>query len=181
MASDVKLSPRRAAFVVAYIANGFNGTQAAREAGYQQTEHALAVTASRLLMNADIQAKIAELLETKASSAGVTLDWLLAEFQAIVADPSCRHADRVAALRELGKLLGFYVERSVAVAAFVRPELAGRSLAELEAIEAALWPTRAGREPLALGEDARGPLTHAPAGKGGELAVEVEGERDGWA
>jgi hypothetical protein len=60
------------------------------------------------------------------------------------------------------------------VAAFVRPELAGRSLAELEAIEAALWPTRAGREPLALGEDAR-------AGKGGELAVEVEGERDGWA
>jgi hypothetical protein len=174
-----QLSPKRTAFVNAYVSNGFNATQAYLSAGY--SPEGATANSARLTANDSIKQAVALRVETKASAAEITLDWLLAQFRGIATNPDEKAADRVAAMRELGKLLGFYIERSVAVAAFVRPELAGRSLAELEAIEAALWPTRAGREPLALGEHARGPLTHAPAGKGGELAVEVEGERDGWA
>ena len=179
MAATSKLSPKHSAFVREYVANGYNATRAYIDAGYSPT--GARGHASRLVALGSIQVAVADHAQAVASAAEVSLPWLLSELRGLASAPDCKPADRIAALRELGKLLGFYVERSVAVAAFVRPELAGRSLAELEAIEAALWPTRAGREPLALGEHARGPLTHAPAGKGGELAVEVEGERDGWA
>lgn len=57
--SKIAAAERRRLFVAAYIANGRNGREAARDAGYQGTEHALAVTASRLLKRADIRNKLA--------------------------------------------------------------------------------------------------------------------------
>ena len=134
------LSARQGAFVSAYVANGFNGVQAARSAGYDQTDAALAVTASRLLTIDKVQAAVADHQAKASAAAEVSLPWLLAELRGLAASQDCKPADRIAALRELGKLLGYYVERSVTVAAFVRPELAGKSLADLEAIERLLFP-----------------------------------------
>ena len=68
---------------------------------------------------------------------------MLTRLRNIADSPTARDADRIAATREIGKLLGLYVDRSVSVSAFVRPELKGKSIEELEALEAALWPETA--------------------------------------
>ena len=132
------LSPKRAAFVREYVANVYNATRAYIDAGYSPT--GARGHASRLVALGIIQTAISDHAQANASAAVVTLPWLLAELRGLATSQDSKSADRIAALRELGKLLGYYVERSVTVAAFVRPELAGKSLADLEAIERLLFP-----------------------------------------
>ncbi len=48
--------------------------------------------------------------------------------------------NKVEALDKLARTLGLFIDRSMSVSAFVRPELQGKTIAELEAIEAALFP-----------------------------------------
>jgi phage terminase small subunit len=54
-----KLTLKQHMYIEAYLRTG-NATQAAREAGYEQTDEALRVTASRLLTKANIQQRIQE-------------------------------------------------------------------------------------------------------------------------
>lgn len=63
------------AFVNEYIID-FNGTQAARRAGYQGDDNALAVTASRLLRNAKVADAVRERLHTRAMTADEVLSRL---------------------------------------------------------------------------------------------------------
>ena len=132
------LSPKRQRFVDEYVANGFNATQAYLAAGY--SPGGADGNASRLIGNDSIQQAISSKLALHASLADENLQTVLSRFVAIADDAREKAADRIAATREIGKLLGLYIERSVHLSAFVRPELQGKSIEELEAIEAALWP-----------------------------------------
>lgn len=62
-----KLNPRQRAFVTAYIANGFNATQAAITAGY--SEETAYSQGSRLLKNVEIAEAINQFLEENTMSA----------------------------------------------------------------------------------------------------------------
>lgn len=57
--AEMALTTRQQAFVLAYVANGRNGTAAARSAGYAGNEAALAQAGSRLLRVAKVKAAIA--------------------------------------------------------------------------------------------------------------------------
>jgi hypothetical protein len=55
-ALGIKLIPKHKLFVDTWLTNNWNGTQAARAAGYTGTDASLAVTSSRLLKDANIKA-----------------------------------------------------------------------------------------------------------------------------
>lgn len=63
-----RLTGKQKAFAIAYVTNGFNGTQAAREAGYKGTDATLAVVAYENLRKTKIRATIDELLEVNRMS-----------------------------------------------------------------------------------------------------------------
>ena len=63
-----KLSPKQEAFCLAYVKSG-NATQAYKEAGYKcNSEGVVRANASRMLTNANIKSRIAELTKQIASS-----------------------------------------------------------------------------------------------------------------
>ena len=134
------LSPRRQLFVEQYLIDR-NGAAAAVRAGYAASS--ARQTAHRLLTNHDIQDAIEVGTVAVAEVAELDAEWVLTLLRNIADNPAARDADRIAATREIGKLLGLYVDRSVSISAFVRPELQGKSIEELKALEAALWPRRA--------------------------------------
>ena len=130
------LSPKRLRFVDEYVLD-MNGAQAAVRAGY--SSRSAKVTASRLLTDANVQQAVAERTLALAEKVDVTAEWVLTRLQGI-AENAAKDSDRNRALELIGKHLGMFIERSLSVSAFVRPELRGRSIQELEAIEAALFP-----------------------------------------
>lgn len=69
-----KLSPKRERFCQQYVID-LNGKQAAIRAGY--SEKSAEVTASRLLSDVKVQARILELSQEKQERAGVDAAWLL--------------------------------------------------------------------------------------------------------
>jgi phage terminase small subunit len=72
-----ELSPRRQMFVEYYLGEcRFNGTAAARAAGYEGDDNVLAVTASRLLRNAKVRALIDSRISEAAMSANEVLSRL---------------------------------------------------------------------------------------------------------
>ena len=135
------LTPKQAVFVREYVANGFNATQAYISAGYSPV--GAGGHSSRLVGIGSVQAEIDRLIEAQVERTEITGDWVLAQLRSHALDPEARRSDRIRALELIAKQLGLYVERTVHLNAFVRPELAGKSIEELEAIEAALWPERA--------------------------------------
>lgn len=66
-------------FARAYVANGLNGTEAAKSAGY--AERSAHVTASRLLKNAKVNALIASLSKKRADKLDISADWVLGELR----------------------------------------------------------------------------------------------------
>lgn len=68
---------RQMLFAIEYVKD-FNGTQAARRAGYQGNNNALAVTASRVLRYANVRKRISELLAANAMGSQEVL-WRLGE------------------------------------------------------------------------------------------------------
>ncbi len=69
------MTPRRQAFVNAYLANGGNGTAAAIEAGYAKgSAH---VTASKLLRLAKVAAAIADAQRERAEASRIDAEWVL--------------------------------------------------------------------------------------------------------
>lgn len=119
------IQSRRLAFAE-HIAAGKNQTEAARLAGYKGTQHALEVTASRLLKKAELQAMV-EQARKASSSERIATAQDLKEFWtrvmrgeetstvilrdiAVNVQPSI--ADRIKAAELLGKTQGLFVERT---------------------------------------------------------------------
>lgn len=98
------------------IIEGHNQRDAYRLAGYKcSTDAAADANASRLISNAKIADRIAELRAPVAQKAAVTLDWLIEQAKEILiaAREDRAHAASVAALKELGVLSGERVEQRV--------------------------------------------------------------------
>ena len=141
MSLTAKLSPKRQRFVDEYKLDT-NGAQAAIRAGY--SPRSAKVTASRLLTDANVQAAIAAGAAALAEAVEIGKEWVIAGFRSIADDPDARDADRIAATREIGKLLGFYVDRSVNVSTFVRPELARIPADKLAIMQEIAYPGSTG-------------------------------------
>lgn len=76
-----KLTPKQERFCYEYLANGFNGGLAAEKAGY--SKKAARQIASRLLTNANIQARIQEMKDNLAETAGISALMILQEHMKI--------------------------------------------------------------------------------------------------
>lgn len=79
---DKKLTLKEEFFCQHFVALK-NGTKAVLEAGYDQTEKAAAVTATRMLKKAKIQKRIDQLIEDKLKAAEVTPEKIIRELAAI--------------------------------------------------------------------------------------------------
>lgn len=123
------LTTRRARFIEEYLLDG-NGTQAAIRAGYGTA--GARVTAHRLLTNAAISSAIETRQRADAQRLGVERqDVLKGLLEAVnMAREQTNPAAMVAALREIGKLMGLYAPERVKV------DLDARQAVELGRLEA---------------------------------------------
>ncbi|MBY4594150.1 terminase small subunit [Ottowia caeni] len=123
------LTTRRARFIEEYLLDG-NGTQAAIRAGYGAV--GARVTAHRLLTNAAISSAIEARQRADAQRLGVERqDVLKGLLEAVnMAREQTNPAAMVAALREIGKLMGLYAPERVKV------DLDARQAVELGRLEA---------------------------------------------
>lgn len=97
------------------IVQGMNQRDAYKAAGYKTTtDGATDANASRLLSNAKIDQRIAELRRPIAAEASVTLAWLIEQAREVLvaAKADNAHTAAIAAIKELGILSGERVERS---------------------------------------------------------------------
>ena len=101
------LTAKEHAFVDCYLgsANG-NGREAARRAGYKQSENALAVTASRLLKKANVAAAIKARQERKTTKAILDADARDQLLSDIASNKNNEVRDRIRAIGELNKCSG---------------------------------------------------------------------------
>lgn len=96
------------------VAKGQPASAAYKEAGYRTDGNAAEASASRLLRDVKVQARIAELQERGAIRTEITLEGLIQEAGAIqqAAMKSNQHSAAVAALTAKAKLAGLWVDRS---------------------------------------------------------------------
>lgn len=96
------------------VVAGKNQTEAYREAGYKGSGKQLGDNASRLIANDRIQARIAELRAGAAEKAQIDLQWLINKGVAILeaAEKADAYGPAVSALKEVGILTGYRVEKS---------------------------------------------------------------------
>lgn len=71
-----KLTPKQEAFAENYLANGFNGVQAARDAGYQGSDGTLRAVASENLTKPNIASRVRARLDGLAANADEVLNLL---------------------------------------------------------------------------------------------------------
>ena len=105
-----KLNEKQQKFVEAYL-DSMNGTQAVLAAGYNMTENAAAVQATRLLKNAKIQEALREAREARQSKLTVTASWVLEQIAQIAQDEEIQPRDRLKALEMLAKHHGLLEKR----------------------------------------------------------------------
>jgi phage terminase small subunit len=84
--TKTNLSHREEPFIEAYLSNGGNGADAARQAGYKQVPDALYVTASRLLRNAKVQERIKERLQDSKVTSDEVISTLASQMRADITD-----------------------------------------------------------------------------------------------
>jgi phage terminase small subunit len=97
------------------IAQGKNQTDAYMEAGYKVKSPEVArANASRLLTNANIDARVMELRHKAAEKAEIDLAWLINKGVAILeaAEKADAYGPAVSALKEVGILTGLRIEKS---------------------------------------------------------------------
>ena len=80
------LTPKQEAFTENYLANGFNGTQAAKAAGYQGDDHTLSEVARENLRKPVIASRVRERLDGLKASADEVLHLLADHLRADAAD-----------------------------------------------------------------------------------------------
>ena len=101
-------------FVQEYVANGRNGQDAYMAAFPKCRKSAARAAASRLLTNAEVKSRIAEMLGRSAERSEVTLDNLIkeaADIQRAAMDANS-YAAAISALTAKAKLCGLWVERT---------------------------------------------------------------------
>jgi len=112
---SVLKNTRHEAFVQAYLINGGNGRDAYK-AAYPacKTDGAADVNASKLLRNAKVEARLAELQSKSAKRAEITLVGLIEEAAAIQrqATEAGAWSAAIAALTVKAKHAGFWVKRT---------------------------------------------------------------------
>lgn len=99
---------RGRAFVLAYLSNGHNATQAAISAGY--SAKSAAQKGSDLLHRPDVVAILEEERERIAKKSRATVDDILQEFESL-AMGATRDAVKIRALEGLAKIHGMFVEK----------------------------------------------------------------------
>ena len=77
---ELKLTPKQRRFADLYLANGWNGTKAARAAGYGNSDEAAAVAACRLLKNEHVRGYLARRSREIYDELNLTPERLAAEF-----------------------------------------------------------------------------------------------------
>jgi phage terminase small subunit len=108
------LKPAHERFVQEYVANGLNGQDAYMAAYPKCGKSAARTAASRLLTNAEVKSRIAEIQGKSAERSEVTLDNLIkeaADIQRAAMDASS-YAAAISALTARAKLCGLWVERA---------------------------------------------------------------------
>jgi len=100
---EYKLSPKQIAFCDAYLANGFNGTQAAITAGY--SPKTANEQASRLLANVNIQKYIKSKQEPLAEKFKVTREYLVEKLNNVILD-DVKDSVYIKAIEVLAKMTG---------------------------------------------------------------------------
>jgi len=113
-----RLTGKQHGFVIAYLTNGFNATEAARTAGYKGDDNTLAVVGYENLRKPKIQERIAAYFEEKAMAANEILFRLtsmargqLRTRSSDTKDGTMDHHDAIKALELLGKHHRLFVER----------------------------------------------------------------------
>src|SRR5262245_55733760 len=81
-----KLSAKREVFTEKYLENGFNGTQAARDAGYKGNDNVLAQVARENLRNPQIASRIRARIEGLAANSNEVLNLLGDHLRGNIAD-----------------------------------------------------------------------------------------------
>lgn len=115
-----------------FMVKGHTQRDAYRLAGYKtSTDEATDANASRLLSNAKVAARIAQLREKGARRAEVTLAWLIEQAQEVLeaAKTDAAHTASIAAIKELGVLSGKRVEKQ-------ETELSGKGGGPIATIDA---------------------------------------------
>lgn len=75
MKSNKKLTPKQRSFIDNYLANGGNGTQAAKDAGYKGSPNTLKSVAQENLRKPDIAEKIEAAQNKLKEDLGFTAEW----------------------------------------------------------------------------------------------------------
>src|SRR5262245_45038623 len=81
-----KLTRKREAFTENYLSNGFNGTEAARAAGYKGSDNTLAQVAHENLKNPQIISRVRARIEGLAANANEVLHLLGDHLRSSIAD-----------------------------------------------------------------------------------------------
>jgi phage terminase small subunit len=81
-----KLSPKREAWTENFLANGFNGTEASRAAGYKGSDNTLAQVARENLRNPQIASRVRARIEGLAANSNEVLNLLGDHLRGSIAD-----------------------------------------------------------------------------------------------
>lgn len=131
-----KLVPRRRAFCLEYLANGFNATQAAIAVGY--SEDTARQLGSEVLSFPDVKAAIESLQERELNIKLGTLESRRRAYRKIAnAEGAHETRDRLKAMELLGKTHGDFVDRKEITGADGAPLQAQIVLTHDEALAAA--------------------------------------------
>lgn len=100
------LNEKQKRFCEEYVVD-LNATQAAIRAGY--SEDTADVQGSRLLGNVNVQSYISEMQSTKSKKLDISFEDVVLKFWKF-SDKGEKDSDKIKALENVGKLLGFYKE-----------------------------------------------------------------------
>ena len=120
--TDRPLTGKQQAFVTAYLANGFNATDACRKAGYKGTETALGVQGNHNLRLPKIEAEIARrtaALQARMEVTPAYIQGILSQtIVPRVGTDDARQADVMLRATELlGRTIGAFIDRKEVVQA----------------------------------------------------------------
>lgn len=100
------LNEKQAKFVELYLNGNGNLAETVKAAGYNMTDKAAAVHATRLLKNAKIQQAIREARQARQEAYTVTATWVLEQIAKIAQDEETATRDRLKALEMLSRHFG---------------------------------------------------------------------------
>ena len=117
-----RLNSRQESFAQ-HVAQGCTGREAYQKAGYAVSDLVADANASRLLSNARVSERVAELQARHASRAEVTVDELVSKLERLydLALENRQSSAGVQAVMGIGKLLGLIIDRSEAETTLRKP------------------------------------------------------------